>query len=196
MPFLYTLVHKVSKNAHSLSGTQALFCFPCTKLWVMSSGAFPLFPFVWPASWTSFMRSVRGVLHLQGGLWKNQSRWSGPSRSGVAAQMRCQSEVSRFWSLAARLQRAANWGSGQIQDPGDRRHRVLHHVPRVWPPGWVSVCGRFSSSRLHFPPFGHRFKETFPNLAPQVNLIATLSDLDSSPFCATSFINILTWHHK
>lgn len=83
------------------------------------------------------------LILTQGGLWKDQSCGSRPSCSRVAAEMWCQSEVSRFRTLAPRLQRTANWASGQIQDPGDWCHWILHHVQRIWPPGSVLQCGEY-----------------------------------------------------
>lgn len=84
------------------------------------------------------------LIFSQGRLWTDQSCWSRPSCSRVAAEMRSQSEVSRFRTLASGLQRTANWASGQIQDPGNWRHRILHHVQRVWPPGSVLQCGEYN----------------------------------------------------
>lgn len=83
------------------------------------------------------------LILVQGGLWQDQSCGSRPSRSRVAAQMRCQGEVWRLRTLPSWLQRAANWASGKIQDPGDRRHWILHHAPRIWPPGSVLHCGKY-----------------------------------------------------
>lgn len=83
------------------------------------------------------------LLFTQGGLWEDQSCWTRPSCSRVAAEMWCQSEVPRFWSLASWLQWAANWASWEIQDPGDWRYWILHHVQRIWPPGSVLQCGEY-----------------------------------------------------
>lgn len=103
------------------------------------------------------------LILIQGGLWKDQSCGSRPSCSRVAAEMWCQSEVSRFRTLASRLQRLANWASGQIQDPGDWRHWILHHVQRIWPPRSVLQCGecyvlvafKWTHSHFRFHPYGH-----------------------------------------
>lgn len=79
----------------------------------------------------------------QGGLRADQGRGSGPSCSRVAAEVWCQSEVWGFRALASWLQRAANRAARKIQDPGDWCYRILHHVPRIWPPRSVLQCGQY-----------------------------------------------------
>lgn len=144
--FMYLTWHEIKNKTVDLFSVNGCGCELAVLSVTIFNSSLPDF------AWTNLVASgnwASMLLLTQGGLWEDQGCGSGPGGGRVAAEVRCQSEVRGFRALASRLQRAANRAPGQIQDPGDRCHRILHHVPRIWPPRSVLQCGQYHLSLIY-----------------------------------------------